>query len=223
MKALVLARHAADAVLSVALAPACAACARVLDAPLCGPVCDTCWAGVHLLRHPDAPAHAPIAAWQAAAEHEGSMREVVHAFKYDGRRSLADPLAALMRQAGADLLRDADFVVPVPLHPWRRLRRGFNQAEDLARRLQVPVCQALWRTRATPPQTTLDPEQRRRNVASAFRVSGLVRRSRLAGACVVLVDDVRTTGATLEACARVLLKAGVGEVRALTAARAARP
>jgi ComF family protein len=128
-----------------------------------------------------------------------------------------------MRDGGGSLLHHADFVVPVPLHPWRRLRRGFNQADDLAQRLQVPVCRALWRTRATVPQTELDPGQRRRNVRGAFRLSPLARASRLSGACVVLVDDVRTTGATLEACATVLKEAGVREIGALTVARAAPP
>ncbi len=135
-------------------------------------------------------------------------------------RSLARPLAAMIRERGAELLHGADVIVPVPLHPWRRLRRGFNQADDLARHLGVPVCRALWRMRATAPQALLDPEQRRRNVRAAFRLSPFVRVSRIEGAHVVLLDDVRTTGATLEACARVLKAAGAGDVTALTVARA---
>jgi ComF family protein len=158
---------------------------------------------------------------RAAGDYEGPLREIIHAFKYDGRRSLATPLAAMMRTHGAALLGDADFVVPVPLHPWRRLRRGFNQADALARRLGMPVVHALWRTQATVPQAGLRPAQRRRNVRAAFRVSPLVRRARLQDACIVLVDDVRTTGATLDACARALKEAGARHVRALTVARAA--
>ena len=213
-------RHAADAVLSVAFAPACAACRCVLDAPLDGPVCAACWHGVQRVAHADTVAADPIDAWQAAGEYEGSLREIIHAFKYDGRRSLAAPLAALMREQGAELLHRADAVVPVPLHPWRRLRRGFNQADDLASRLDIPVCRALWRTRATAPLAPLDPEQRRRTVRAAFRLSPFVRASRLSGVHVVLVDDVRTTGATLEACARVLKAAGASGVSAVTVARA---
>jgi ComF family protein len=209
-----------DGVLSIAFAPACAACRRVLDAPLDGPVCAGCWNVVQPVVHTDSPSPAPIAAWQAAGEYEGSLREIIHAFKYDGRRSLARPLAALMRERGAELLHRADLIVPVPLHPGRRLRRGFNQADDLARHLGVPVCRALWRTRATVPQAPLDPAGRRRNVRAAFRLSPLVRASRLASAQVVLVDDVRTTGATLEACARVLKAAGAREISAVTVARA---
>jgi ComF family protein len=128
-----------------------------------------------------------------------------------------------MRDAGADLLRDADVLVPVPLHPWQFLRRGFNQAEELAKRLDVPVLSALWRIRATLPQTELDVAQRRRNVRGAFRLSPLVRASGLAGTRVVLVNDVRTTGATLAACAHVLEQAGAQEVSVLTVAQAPAP
>ncbi len=208
-----------DGVIAVACAPACAACHRVLDAPLDGPVCASCWSGVQPVVDADTPAHDPLAAWQAAGEYDGSLREIIHAFKYDGRRSLARPLAALIRERGAALLHRADLIVPVPLHAWRRLRRGFNQADDLARHLGVPVCSALWRTRATAPQASLDPARRRRNVRAAFRLSPFARASRLDGAHVLLVDDVRTTGATLESCARVLEAAGVSSVGALTVAR----
>jgi ComF family protein len=220
MRSRLLIRHAADALLGVALAPACAACGSVLDAPLDGAVCPVCWNGVQRVAHADTTAHDPIDAWRAAGEYEGRLREIVHAFKYDGRRSLAAPLAAMMRDSGRDLLEAADAVVPVPLHPWRRLRRGFNQADALAAHLRLPVWRALWRTRATAPQADLDPAQRRRNVRRAFRVSPFARTLPLRGARVLLVDDVRTTGATLEACARTLKAAGVREVAALTAARA---
>jgi ComF family protein len=209
-----------NGVVAVLCAPACAACRRVLDAPFDGPVCAACWSGVQRVAHADAPSRDAIAAWQAAGEYDGALREIIHAFKYDGRRSLALPLAALIRQQGAELLQHADLVVPVPLHPWRRVRRGFNQADDLARHLGLPVCRALWRTRATAPQAKLDPAERRRNVRAAFRLSPFVRAARFHGAHVVLVDDVRTTGATLEACARVLKRAGAGHVSALTVARA---
>jgi predicted amidophosphoribosyltransferase len=159
--------------------------------------------------------------------------------KYDGRLSLAGPLSAAMRDAGHDVLAGADAAVPVPLHPWREWRRGFNQAEALARGLGPPVLRMLCRIRYTRAQATLSAGMRRQNVRNAFApaplgrwpaavrwldtLQGLPWRSverRLEGTCVVLVDDVATTGATLEACASVLRAAGVREVRALTAARA---
>jgi ComF family protein len=189
------------------LAPRCAACARPLETPLDGPVCPACWAAVH-----------------PGGEYEGSLRDIIQAFKYEGRRSLAAPLAALMRVRGADLLRDATCVVPVPLHAFRRVQRGFNQASDLARHLERPVVHALWRTRYTMPQTGLSGAERRRNVRRAFRLSPLLsamaRATFIEGRIVVVIDDVRTTGATLAACTRVLKEAGAREVRVLTLARA---
>jgi ComF family protein len=161
---------------------------------------------------------------RAAGDYDGVLREIIHTFKYDGRRSLASPLGALLRDAGADILGDATCVVPVPLHPWRRFRRGFNQSGDLAQTLNVPVVHALWRRRLTRPQTGLSAGNRRRNVRGAFRLSPLLSnraiQSMLVDRTIVLVDDVRTTGATLDACAHVLKDAGVKEVRALTVARA---
>jgi ComF family protein len=145
------------------------------------------------------------------------LRAIIHAFKYDGRRSLARPLAALMRARGALVLTGADIVVPVPLHPSRRRSRGFNQALDLAAHLQLPVIRALKRVRATRSQTTLPASQRHGNVRRAFAPTRAATRIR--GLIAVVVDDVSTTGATIEACARVLKACGCPEVRALTAAR----
>jgi ComF family protein len=111
----------------------------------------------------------------------------------------------------------------VPLHPVRRLQRGFNQAADLAHHLDRPVVHALWRIRFTATQTGLTRAERRRNVRGAFRLSPLVRArvrtTLIEDRIVVLIDDVRTTGATLAACARVLKRAGAKEVRVLTLAR----
>jgi ComF family protein len=132
-----------------------------------------------------------------------------------------------MREAGRDLIDHASCAVPVPLHPWRRLRRGFNQAADLASSLHLPVVHALWRRRMTLPQTGLTAGERRRNVRGAFRLSPLISsrviRAMFVDQSVLLVDDVWTTGATLETCAFVLRAAGVREVRALTLARAEPP
>lgn len=163
-------------------------------------------------------------AYASGGAYHGALRDIIHAFKYEGRRSLAAPLAFLIRAERAHLLDGADCVVPVPLHPWRRVRRGFNQAADLAHHLGLPVVHALWRARATAAQAGLTAAERQRNVHGAFRLSPLLTRRRRArlidDRIVVLVDDVKTTGATLEACAEVLRGAGAREVRAATAARA---
>jgi len=124
-----------------------------------------------------------------------------------------------MRERGATLFDGAACVVPVPLHASRRRHRGFNQSADLARHLGLPVVHALRRVRATATQAELPAAQRHRNVRGAFAVTRAGRS--LAGATVLLVDDVSTTGATLHACAAELKAAGVADVRALTAARVA--
>jgi ComF family protein len=199
---------AADAIIAACLAPACAACHAVLDFPLAGPVCAACWS--------DARA--------ASGTYAGALRNIIHAFKYEGRRSLARPLAAMLRERSAEVLTGARCVVPVPLYPTRRLARGFNQAAALARHLDVPVVSALWRIRPTAPQAGLTASERAGNVSGAFRLSplltGRMRRTYIDGRVIVLVDDVLTTGATLGACAAALDAAGAREIRMLTLARA---
>ena len=118
------------------------------------------------------------------------------------------------------MLDDVDCVVPVPLHWRREHQRGFNQAREIARHLGPPVVCALVRRRATRPQVELAADRRKANVAAAFAA----RRAwfgddRIRGKNVLLIDDVSTTGATLDACARVLQECGARSVCALTAAR----
>lgn len=231
-----------DALLAVLLAPPCAACTRPLDRPTFGPVCDSCWNSILPLTPPlcDVCGDAlpswrtvsvplarcarcrrlerPVSKARAIGAYDGALRGIIHAFKYDGRRTLARPLAAIMRSRGSEVLSGADAVVPVPLHPSRRRSRGFNQAEDLARALGCRVIPALTRVRETKPQAGLPAAQRHGNVKDAFEVTRHV--SGLIGTTVVVVDDVYTTGATLDACAVALKAAGVRQVRALTAGRA---
>jgi ComF family protein len=145
------------------------------------------------------------------------LRTIIHAFKYDARRSLASPLAALMRERGLAVFDGVDAAVPVPLHPSRRRDRGFNQAADLAAGLGLPVVHALRRVRKTSSQASLPAGRRHANVRDAFVPTACA--STLVGRIVLLVDDVSTTGATLGACAHALKAAGVSEVRAATAAR----
>jgi ComF family protein len=149
--------------------------------------------------------------------YEGTLRAIVHALKYDGRPTIARHLANRMRTAGEEVLAGADLVVSVPLHRSRERARGFNQARELARHLGVPVANALARTRRTASQADLPAATRHANVRNAFAVR---QDTDVAGRTIVLVDDVSTTGATLNACAAPLLAAGATEVRALTAARA---
>ncbi|HLY16718.1 MAG TPA: ComF family protein [Bryobacteraceae bacterium] len=149
--------------------------------------------------------------------YEGTLRKLIHLFKYAGMRRLARPLGAL---AAAALPRDRQFdaVAAVPLHWRRRWQRGFNQSELLARaiarRRGIPVIPALRRASSTRAQAGLSNAQRRENVTGAFRA-----RRRLAGLRILLVDDVMTTGATAGACARALKKAGARSVSLLALAR----
>ncbi len=234
-------RRAVDALLSVLLAPSCAACDRPLDCPTGGPVCPDCWASILPLTPPLCESCGdPLRTWRAAGAplgrcarcrrlrcsvtkaraigaYEGALRSIIHALKYDGRRSLARRLGGLMGTRGADVLAGADYVVAVPLHRSRRRTRGFNQAEDLARHVGLPVIEALGRIRATSAQADLPAARRHGNVRDAFGARRSV--TVLCDRVVVLIDDVSTTGATLNACGDVLLASGVREVRALTAAR----
>ena len=214
-------RTVANTLLSSLFEPPCAACAQTLRHPLDGAVCDHCWAsirnGVALNEH----LHGRHAVdWIGAVDrYEGRLRDIIHALKYERRRSIARPLGALMRTSGAPLLNGAAAVVPVPLHPHRERDRGFNQADDLARQLGLPVAPLLRRVRFTTSQIELPAEERHRNVRDAFRLARIPDPRFRIPAVIVLVDDVSTTGATLDACARVLKAGGVKEVRALTAAR----
>jgi ComF family protein len=153
---------------------------------------------------------------RAIGPYEGALRAILHAMKYAGCRSVARELGRRMRNAGGDMLSEASIVVPVPLHRRRRRARGFNQAADLAQHLGLPVVEALRRRRATQSQTDLPAAKRHANVRGAFAIR---RGVDVAGLRIVLVDDVSTTGATLESCARVLREAGALDVSALTAAR----
>lgn len=231
-----------DRALAVLFDAACLACGTLLGAGRHGPVCATCWTAVRPLPRPccarcgDAlrtwradedswcatcRAHPPaFDAARAAGVHDAPLRDIVHALKYGRHLALAPPLSALMRDAAGDWLSEPGIVaVPVPLHPWRSFRRGFNQADALARGLGVPVWAALRRSRAGRPQAGLRAAERRLNARSGHYALRRRPRQPLPGV-VVLVDDVLTTGATAEACAQVLKAGGVGQVRVLTAARA---
>jgi len=155
----------------------------------------------------------------AAGFYEGRLRDLIHLFKYGGVETLAEPLGRMAMLAYPRRER-VDLVVPMPMHWWRRWRRGFNQAGLLARevgkRTGLPVMPVVRRSRRTSPQAGLSRKARRQNVRGAFRVR---RPDAVQGKRVLLVDDVFTTGSTANACARALKDAGAAWVGVLVLAR----
>ena len=151
--------------------------------------------------------------------YEGTLREAIHKFKYEGKTALAEPLGDWLAALAS---KECHLIIPVPLHKRRLRERGFNQslllAKRLGRALKLPVdYQSLIRTRPTPPQINLSREERLRNVRGAFAIGD---RSKVSGRSILLIDDVITSGATVGECARTLLKAGAASVEVLALARA---
>jgi ComF family protein len=155
--------------------------------------------------------------------YEEPLDAVIQGLKFRRLDYLGRHLGKAIAARWHDVLAKADLVVPVPLHWWRRITRGYNQSERiaraLARHLDLPLVPALVRRRGTPPQTSLGREERLANLRSAFRIR---RAAAIRGRCVVLVDDVATTGATLEAAASALRKHGAATILAAVAARTPR-
>ncbi len=190
---------------------------------LSGPVCPCCGVptpdGTPCRACREAPLR--LEGIRSAAPYRGPVRVAIHYLKYRHARELADPLGELMARYWRQDPLPAEVIVPVPLYPSRLRRRGYNQAALLAwalsRRIGLPMDEdALCRVRATASQMRLKAADRRRNVEGAFQCTS----DRLNGRRVLLVDDVCTTGATLEACADVLRAGGARQVWALTLARA---
>jgi ComF family protein len=227
--------------LDVALPALCPACReQVRDNGLCA----SCWSKLSLIAPPycerlgipfaydpgpgvlsmqaisDPPAYHRA---RAAVRYDDIARALVHALKYGDRIDLAPTMGRWMARAGRELLKDADAIIPVPLH-WRRLwGRRFNQsallAQALSRETGVAVADAaLKRVKATAQQVGLTQSERAQNVQGAFRVPP-DRKALVAGRRVVLVDDVLTSGATSDACARALLRAGARNVDLVVFAR----
>ena len=235
-----LGHRALFAVLDVVLPPRCPVCRDIVDADdrfclecwrrltfIAAPWCACCGVPFEIDRGPDARCGACLlkapryTAARAALVYDGSARTVLLSFKHGDRQYLARIMAPQLIRAGADWLGPHALLVPVPLHRWRLWWRGFNQAAviaaAMARWTATPVLvDGLVRVRATTSSRGLGRARRAANVRSAFRVR---RGAAIAGRDIVLVDDVLTTGATVDACTRMLLRGGARSVRVLTWAR----
>ncbi len=197
----------------------CAACRQAIEKIL-PPICDKC--GRPLLRKPCPYCQKlplQIDGTRATAFFEGALREAIHAFKYARRPELAQPLGELLADYLTAFPLPADALIAVPLHSARERARGYNQSRLLARvlsdRCGLPVWDnVLTRTRVTLPQVELAAAARRENVHAAFAAD-----ARVAGTRILLIDDVCTTGATMEACGLALKARGAQAVWGLAIAR----
>ncbi len=241
-RAAALARAALGMALDTALPPLCPSCREQVADP--GALCAACWGQLSFIARPycerlgtpfefdpgpgvlSAPAIADPPAYgraRAAVRYDDIARTLVHAFKYGDRLDLAPGMGRWMARAGKELFDHADALIPVPLH-WRRLwMRRFNQAASLAQAISrecgVPVADdVLARVRASRQQVGLTRAERDVNVQGAFAVTP-AGKAYLRGKRVVLVDDVLTSGATADNCARVLLRSGALNVDVLVFAR----
>jgi ComF family protein len=231
--------------LDVVLPPRCGACGGIVDAP--HSLCIECWRGMRFISvpycsccgvpfefdaGPDAlcaechARHPPYRRARAALVYDDASRPMIIRFKHADRTDLAPLLARLLVQVGREVLPECDVIVPVPLHRLRLLSRRYNQSALLgrlvARAAGLPMlADALVRKRQTAPQGRLGRRQRLRNVAGSIAVHPAMR-DRLRGSRVLLIDDVLTTGATVEVCVRALLRAGAASVDVLTIARVVR-
>src|SRR5471032_948554 len=238
-----MAGNVAKAVLDLLFPPLCIGCrAQVGEAGFCA----SCWSGITFLDGPGCACCGlpfPVAlegenvcaaclarppafdSARAIFVCDQTSRGAVLALKHADRLELVPGFARWLSRIGRAVLEDSDLVVPVPLHPLRLWRRRYNQAAELARRLardgKLSYATALARSRPTPSQGAMaSAKARRRNVLGAFKVPDPAR---VAGRRVLLVDDVLTTGATAEACARALKRAGAKRVHVLALARVVKP
>lgn len=238
------ARKAGERALDILYPPVCIACRRATESHF--GLCPDCWTKMRFIEKPfcerlgspfdvdlgqpgllspEAIANPPVfsRARSVVRFDDGPARLIVHRLKYYDRLEIARPVGRWMARAGAEILDDADLLAPVPMHRLRLLGRKHNQAALLAQAISratgVPAeMRALERVKATPPQVGLSRAQRATNLQGAFR-AGEAGRLAVLDRKIVLVDDVMTSGATANAAARVLLRAGARRVDVLTFAR----
>ena len=237
------ARAVLCAALDLALPRLCAVCREPVEGE---GLCPACWAKLSFITRPycerlgipfvydpgpgilsmeaiaDPPAYQRA---RAAVRFDEIARALVHALKYGDRLDLAPMMGRWLAQAGSELLAEADALVPVPLHWRRHWARRFNQsallAATVAKASGVPIAaRALKRVKSTPQQVGLSRAQRAVNIQGAFRVPA-DGKAEVVGRRLVLIDDVLTSGATVEGCAKALLRAGARNVDVLVFARVA--
>lgn len=239
-------RNGAGRLADALLPPVCFSCGTEVEAH--HEICSHCWLGLNFITDPycqrcgfpfehdegEAPLCGACLRRQpnydlarSVFRYDEASRRFILALKHGDRTEGIKTFAGWLARAGGKLIKDADLVVPVPLHPFRLFRRRYNQAGLLAKGLARELgcgfdSGSLVRKKATPSQAGLGRRERFKNVRSAFDVPTRRRRA-ISGLHVVLVDDVMTTGATVETCARVLKRARAGRVSVLTLARVAEP
>ncbi len=226
------------------LPPKCPLCGEITGKSQQGRACPECLTRIHFIAHPRCPRCGRGYATDAGEDHlcstcltegrsfhkarsigayEGLLLEAISRFKFRGVPYLAHPLGALLAEYEDPefSMGEMDLLIPVPLHSRRLRARGYNQslllARPISRRRSIPLnYSALVRTRPTQPQTQLSGPERRKNIRGAFEVRDA---DAVRGKKVLLIDDVLTTGATVQECARALLRAGADRVDVLTVAR----
>ena len=224
-----------DAILNLVFPQSCVLCQSPVRERRWSVACPDCWERLEPISRPFCPQcgmPAPVIEGLCGLCRRGDhafdfarslflftdpMRGILHHFKYSGRISLARPLGRRLRTHMQEEGFAATLALPVPLHRARERERGFNQAELLARHLGIKVdSRLLWRRKNTPSQTGLSRSQRALNLSAAFEVR------RTPPDCVMVVDDVYTTGSTLHEIAKTLKRAGTSRVEVLTVARVLR-
>lgn len=223
--------------------PTCISCSDIVE--IQGQVCGKCWGDIKFIgkykchacglpfefdmgkgaycQH--CLAHKPVfKKLRAVCKYEGTGRALATRLKFHDKTHLAGSMARMMFNAGGEVLKNADIIAPIPLHRTRKFFRKYNQAALLAKELAKNkdisqanyVPQLLNRVRATTPQTKLNYAQRHKNVADAFQI---LAKTDVRGKTILLIDDVMTTGATMNSCAQALLDAGAKRVNGLVFAR----